>query len=249
MAPPALNWLQDNDPFPDPASAWGEGSPAPGLLAAGADLQPARLRAAYAQGIFPWFSTGQPILWWSPHPRMVLRPEAFRMRRSLQQSLRQWLARPDTALVFDRDFDQVIEACASSPRTGQSGTWIVPDMVRAYRALHAQGIAHSAELWSGSQLQAGLYFVALGGAVFGESMFTRVRDGSKMALALLVSVARHHGLPFIDCQQNTRHLASLGAAPIDRAQFLSEVRGQVQQAPIDWARENLYWDNLLAPKT
>jgi len=246
MPTPDLHWLQADDPFPDPGTAWGPDSPAPGLLAAGADVQPARLQAAYAQGIFPWFSAGQPVLWWSPQPRMVLRPMAFRCHRSLRQSLRHWLARDDTALVFDRDFAQVIDACARSPREGQSGTWIVPEMVRAYTALHAQGLAHSAELWSGQRLQAGLYFVALGGAVFGESMFTRVRDGSKMALALLVSVARHHGLPFIDCQQNTRHLASLGAAPIERDQFLSELRGQLARAPLDWAQENLYWDDLLA---
>jgi leucyl/phenylalanyl-tRNA--protein transferase len=216
------------------------------LLACSADLDSDRIEQAYRQGIFPWYSAGQPVLWWSPDPRMVLRPQQFRFHRSLKQSLRHWLARPGVVLTFDRDFTQVMTRCAEQPRLGQNGTWIVPEMVRAYTELHRRGLAHSAELWQDGQLLAGLYFVALGRAVFGESMFTTVRDGSKMALCLLVSVARRHGVAMIDCQQNTRHLASLGAVPILRATFVRQVQ-QMQQLPsIDWQRENLYWNELLS---
>jgi len=242
---PSLTWLEPGQPFPPVAMAWGASSPAPGLLAAGASLDPDQLEQAYRQGIFPWYSAGQPVLWWSPDPRMVLQPSQFRLHRSLRQSLRRWLARPGVELVFDRDFPQVMARCASQQRPGQQGTWIVPEIVQAYNGLHQRGLAHSAELWQDGRLVAGLYFVALGRAVFGESMFTSVRDGSKMALSLLVSVARRHGVAMIDCQQNTRHLASLGAAELPRAQFLAHVR-QAQDLPtIDWPRETLYWDALL----
>ncbi len=244
-ASPALTWLKPGQPFPPVSNAWGAGSPAPGLLAATDGLDTDQLEQAYRQGIFPWYSRGQPVLWWSPDPRMVLQPEQFRLHRSLRQSLRRWLLRPGVALVFDRDFPQVMARCASQLRSGQAGTWIVPDIVQAYTGLHRRGLAHSAELWQDGQLVAGLYFVAMGRAVFGESMFTSVRDGSKMALSLLVSVARRHGVRMIDCQQNTRHLASLGAAELPRAQFLAHVR-QAQDLPaIDWPRETLYWDALL----
>ena len=224
--------------------AWGASSPAPGLLAASETLGADQLLQAYEQGIFPWYSPGQPVLWWSPDPRMVLDPQAFRFHRSLRQSLRRWTARPGTELVFDRAFAEVIGRCARQPRSGQTGTWIVPAIIEAYTALHHRGLAHSAELWQDGQLVAGLYFVALGRALFGESMFTTVSDGSKMALCLLVSVARHHGLRLIDCQQNTRHLASLGAAEIPRAEFLTRVQATRQQQPIDWASETLYWQEL-----
>lgn len=242
---PALTWLEPGQPFPPVDRAWGAGSPAPGLLAASAHLDAAQLEQAYRQGIFPWYSSGQPVLWWSTEPRMVLQPARFRLHRSLKQSLRQWLHRPGVALVFNRDFEQVMERCARQPREGQSGTWIVPEMILAYTELHRRGLAHSAELWQDDQLVAGLYFVAVGRAVFGESMFTTVRDGSKIALCLLVSVARAQGVAMIDCQQNTRHLASLGAAEIPRAQFLNQVTEAQTQAPIDWSRQTLYWDALL----
>ncbi len=241
---PSLAWLEAGQPFPPVASAWGADSPAPGLLAAGRTLDAEQLEQAYRQGIFPWYSAGQPVLWWSPDPRMVLQPDQFRIRRSLRQSLRQWLLCPGVALVFDRDFPQVMARCASQPRAGQSSTWIVPEIVRAYTELHHRGLAHSAELWQDDQLLAGLYFVALGQAVFGESMFTSVRDGSKMALSLLVSVARHHGVRMIDCQQNTRHLASLGGAEIPRAQFLAHLQEAQCRPAIDWPRETLYWNAL-----
>ena len=242
---PTLAWMEPGEPFPPLSQAWGAHSTAPGLLAASGQLDADQLERAYRQGIFPWYSPGQPVLWWSPDPRMVLEPQAFRFHRSLQQSLRRWLARPGVALVFDRDFGQVIAHCAHQPRRGQSGTWIVPAIVEAYTELHRRGLAHSAELWQDGQLLAGLYFVAMGQALFGESMFTTVTDGSKMALCLLVSVARRHGVRLIDCQQNTRHLASLGAAEMSRAQFLDRIQAAQALPGIDWRRETLYWDELL----
>jgi leucyl/phenylalanyl-tRNA--protein transferase len=224
--------------------AWGTDTDAPGLLAAGPRLDSDQLLQAYRQCIFPWFSEGQPVLWWSPDPRMVLAPAAMRIHRSLRQSLQQWLARPGVELVFDRDFREVMVRCAQQQRTGQKGSWIVPEIVEAYTGLHHQGLAHSAELRLDGELLAGLYFVALGHAVYGESMFTSVRDGSKLALCLLVSVARRHGVGMIDCQQNTRHLASLGAAEVQRTRFVAHMQ-QAQQLPaIDWARETLYWREL-----
>jgi len=244
----ALTWLDPGDPFPAPSMAWGHDTPAPGLLAASSTLEPGQIEEAYQQGIFPWYSVGQPVLWWSPDPRMVLQPKDFRLHRSLRQSLRRWLAQDGVELVFDRDFTHVMERCAGQQRTGQSGTWIVAEMVNAYTTLHQRGLAHSAELRHKGELLAGLYFVAIGRAIFGESMFTTVRDGSKMALCLLVSVARKYGVRLIDCQQNTRHLASLGAIEMPRERFLELVRGALHHPPIDWASETLYWPTLDTPQ-
>lgn len=243
---PALPWIQDGEPLPPVTQAWGDSSPAPGLLAAGQDLTVARLLESYSHGIFPWFSPGQPVLWWSPDPRMVLQIRHFRFHRSLRQSLKQRLLNPQFSLCFDRDFSQVIKRCASAPRAGQNGTWIVPEMVAAYERLHRQGHAHSAEVWLGGQLVAGLYFVALGHAVFGESMFTTIPDGSKMALACLVSVGLEHGITAIDCQQKTRHLASLGAREMPRAEFIQGIARDCKRNTIDWAQQSLYWHALTA---
>ena len=241
---PQLTWIESGQALPSPDQAWGAHTPAPGLVAAGQDLSAQRLVESYSQGIFPWYSSGQPVLWWSPDPRMVLRPQNFRFRRSLRQALKRGQLEQDFSLCFDRDFHQVIERCSQTPRTGQSGTWIVPDMVKAYQELHQLGLAHSAELWLGGYLVAGLYFVALGHAVFGESMFTTVTDGSKMTLALLVSVCLRHGIEAIDCQQNTRHLASLGAQEMPRAEFVAQVQQARRLPPVDWACQTLYWDSL-----
>lgn len=239
-----LPWIDADVPLPPPHTAWGSESPAPGLLAVSQDLSAKRLVESYSQGIFPWFSTGQPVLWWSPDPRMVLQTMHFRLHRSLRQSLKRWLRHPGFDLTFDRDFSQVIRCCSESPRLGQNGTWIVPSMRRAYEDLHHEGLAHSAEVWLDGKLVAGLYFVAMGKAVFGESMFTSIPDGSKMALASLVSVCLKHEVPMIDCQQNTRHLASLGAFEISRSDFLDNVKQRCKQAPISWAEQTLYWDAL-----
>ncbi len=241
---PELPWIVEGQPLPPVSGAWDASTPAPGLLAASSDLSAQRLMDAYAEGVFPWFNVGQPVLWWSPDPRMVLQTRDFRFHRSLQQSLKRWSTNPDFELCFDRDFAQVIRRCAKSPRAGQKGTWIVPQMVAAYEDLHRTGLAHSCELRIRGELVAGLYFVALGHAVFGESMFTTVTDGSKMALACLVSVCLQHGVCAIDCQQNTRHLASLGAREIPRSDFLRGVHEGRVQDPIDWAHQSLNWPAL-----
>jgi leucyl/phenylalanyl-tRNA--protein transferase len=245
---PELPWIAEGEALPHPSSAWGPSSPAPGLLAAGNDLSAQRLIEAYSQGIFPWFSEGQPVLWWSPDPRMVLITEQFRLHRSLRQSLNRWTQTPEFELCFDRDFGQVIRRCASCHRHGQKGTWIVPKMVEAYESLHRMGLAHSSEVWVQNELVAGLYFVNLGGALFGESMFTTITDGSKMALASLVSVCLLHGIQVIDCQQNTRHLASLGAQEIPRSDFLNGIQSVIDRPYIDWKRQFLNWPALQSLK-
>ena len=223
MKPMHLPWLQPGDPFPDPAEAWDQRQPAPGLLAAGGALDVESLQRAYARGIFPWFSEGQPILWWSTDPRCEIR--------------------------FDSDFDAVIRACATSHRPGQSGTWIVPAMVAAYEAFYRAGFAHSVETWIDGQLAGGLYCVVVGRAVFGESMFTRVPDASKIALGALVAWCRQAQVDVIDCQQNTRHLASLGAREIPRAEFVQQVAVRARRGPAPWHFDPVYWNAVLPHPT
>jgi leucyl/phenylalanyl-tRNA--protein transferase len=242
---PALPWILADERLPPVISAWGPLSPAPGLLAASSDLSAQRLLEAYSHGIFPWFSPGQPVLWWSPDPRMVLHTQRFRFHRSLRKTLQRYLHSPGFELCFDRDFPQVIRRCAQTFRPGQNGTWIVPRMVAAYEDLHDLGYAHSCEVWLHGELVAGLYFVALGHAVFGESMFTSLTDGSKMALSCLVSVCLEHGIQTIDCQQNTRHLASLGAREISRSEFLRSIQAAQHQAAVAWDQQTLYWPALM----
>ena len=242
-----LPWLHPGDPFPDPAQAWDQQQPAPGLLAAGGALDPDTLQRAYGHGIFPWFSEGQPILWWSTDPRMVLFTDEFRLHRSLRKTLARFRADARCEIRFDGDFDAVIRACATSERPGQSGPWIVPPMVAAYQAFHRAGYAHSVEAWIDDELVGGLYCVTIGQAVFGESMFTRVPDASKIALAALVAWCRHHGVKLVDCQQNTRHLASLGAREIPRAEFVKEVVRASGRPPAAWCFEPVYWNSLLPP--
>ena len=190
-----------------------------GLLAAGGALVPARLLDAYRHGIFPWFSAGAPILWWSPDPRMVLFPEEFRVSRSLRKTLRSniYEIRTDTA------FEQVMRACAA-PRDGQAGTWINEDMIAAYTGLHRMGMAHSVETWLEGKLVGGLYGVSIGRMFYGESMFSRSADASKTALAHLAAQLRHWNFGMIDCQMNTPHLASLGAREIPRAEFIQRLQ-------------------------
>jgi len=226
-----IPWLDGDSPFPPLESARREPN---GLLAVGGDLSPRRLLEAYRRGIFPWFSEGDPILWWSPDPRMVLFPEELKISRSLAKALRN---RP-YEISFDRDFEGVIRACAA-PREGQPGTWITPDMRSAYARLHQLGYAHSVEVRVDGELAGGLYGVALGAAFFGESMFARVRDASKIALVHLVGRLRAEGYGMIDCQMRTGHLASLGAREIPRAQFARRLRELVDyaRAPGSWRSE------------
>lgn len=247
MSPVDIPWLDLNSPFPPPESALGPASGLAGLLAAGADLSADRLISAYGQGIFPWFSEGQPILWWSTDPRMVLMTDALKLHRSFKKTLHKFTLSPNCEIRIDHDFSQVIQACAGIKRAGQPGTWIQPEMINAYQNLHRAGFAHSVETWHNGQLVGGLYCVALGKAVFGESMFALVPDASKIALAALVAFCRHHHIGMIDCQQNTRHLASLGAREIPRSEFLQQIHISCQQSPPQWAFESLYWDHILKP--
>jgi leucyl/phenylalanyl-tRNA--protein transferase len=191
-----------------------------GLLAVGGDLSSERLLAAYRQGIFPWYSAGQPILWWSPDPRAVLYPEKLRVSRSLRQTLR----RGHFEVRLDTAFREVMLACAA-PREQHpgGGTWITDDMVAAYGRLHELGYAHSVETWQQHQLVGGLYGVALGGVFFGESMFARATDASKVALVALAHELRRRGFVLIDCQLPSAHLASLGSEEITRVRFMSEL--------------------------
>lgn len=243
-----LPWLEPGDPFPPASQAWDETQQAPGLLAAGGVLDVDTLHRAYRSGVFPWFSDGQPILWWSTDPRMVLLPAEFRLHRSLRKTLAKFAADPRCEIRIDSAFAEVISACSSSLRDGQAGTWIVPSMLQAYRDFHAAGFAHSVETWIDGRLAGGLYCVAIGKAVFGESMFTRVPDASKIALAALVALCRRQGVAMIDCQQNTAHLASLGAREIAREEFVAAVAQHSAMAPVRWEFEPVYWRELLPPK-
>ena len=220
-----IPWLDTNTPFPDVSEALTKD--APGLLAAGADLSPQRLLMAYKHGIFPWFSEGQPILWWSTDPRMVLQTANFRITDSLKKTLRK-VERSRTSngrwqVRFDSAFEEVMRACAA-PRRDGPGTWISDEIIRGYTALHRLGYAHSSELWHDGALVGGAYGVCIGHMFYGESMFARVPDGSKIALAYLVSFLRAQGVQMIDCQQETAHLASLGAAPIPRVEFMAHLK-------------------------
>jgi len=219
-----IPWLGSGDPFPEVERALAEPN---GLLAAGADLSLPRLLEAYRSGIFPWFANDQPILWWSPDPRMVLFPAEMKVSRSLARTMRntRFELRADTA------FDEVIEGCRQ-PRRGESGTWISAEMAAAYAALHRAGFAHSVEAWLDGDLVGGLYGVALGRAFFGESMFTRVSNASKIALVALARQLEQWGFGVIDCQMNTAHLASFGAREIPRAEFTRRLRELVHYAPV-----------------
>lgn len=246
QAPPrALPWLEPGQAFPPVESAWSTGDPAPGLLAAGGVLDVPTLVAAYSRGIFPWYSAGQPILWWSTDPRMVLESDAFRLHRSLRKTLQRLLGEGRLEIRFDGDFERVIRACAHTAREGQTGTWILPAMVEAYVRLHDAGMAHSVETWIDGELAGGLYCINLGSMVYGESMFSRRSDASKLALAALVGFCRAHGLPLIDCQQDTAHLASLGARLMPRKDFCQHVRAALLHPAPPWIFQPVYWQQLL----
>lgn len=217
-----LAWLRGSDPFPPVEQALRSPN---GLLCAGGDLSPARLLEAYRHGIFPWYSGDEPVLWWSPDPRMVLLCEELKVSRSLAKSLRNKGYR----VRVDGAFRHVLEGCAG-PRRGDGGTWLGEDMRKAYLALHRAGYAHSFETWRGDELVGGLYGVALGRMFYGESMFSRATDASKVALVGLVEALRARGFPLIDCQMRTPLLASLGAREIPRRAFLRRVAALVNYA-------------------
>jgi leucyl/phenylalanyl-tRNA--protein transferase len=243
-----LPWLDELAPFPPSASALGPGSDAPGLLAAGGGLSVDRLVNAYRRGIFPWYADGQPVLWWTPDPRMLLPVADFRLHRSLRKTLQRFLRTPGCEVRFDSAFRRVIDACANTPRLGQPGTWIVPEMVDAYVRLHEAGVAHSVETWIDGELVGGLYGLGLGRMVFGESMFAHRTDASKIALAALVAFCRAHQIEQIDCQQHTGHLASLGAAPVSRTHFEAHLAATVAlPGPNRWAYDVEHWTLLGIP--
>ncbi len=246
---PPLPWLEPGQHFPPVNAAWGHADPAPGLLAAGSILNVTTLVDAYSRGIFPWFSEGQPVLWWCPDPRMVLQTRDFRLHRSLRKTLNAFRIDASCEVRFDSCFEDVIRACSSKPRDGQPGTWILPSMVEAYIALHKAGHAHSVETWIDGELAGGLYCVNLGCMVFGESMFAHQTDASKIALSALIAFCRANAIAMIDCQQNTRHLASLGAAEISREDFVTHLRTTIGKAAPAWVFEPVYWKEILQIRT
>jgi leucyl/phenylalanyl-tRNA--protein transferase len=224
-----IPWLDPRDPFPPVSAALADPN---GLLAAGGELSAVRLIDAYRHGIFPWFSPGQPVLWWSPDPRMVLVPHQLKESRSLRKALR----KRDYEVRADTCFRAVMRACAE-PRPEQDGTWIGAGMIAAYCGLHEQGLAHSIETWIDGELAGGLYGVALGRMFYGESMFTHAADASKIALVHLVRQIERWHFGMIDCQLHTRHLASLGAREIPRADFMRKL-----QELVDYPGVTGHWE-------
>lgn len=237
---PAFAFLQPGDPFP----AYGSVSEELGPLAVGGDLSARSLHAAYSRGIFPWFSE-PPILWWSTDPRMVLPTQHFRLHTSLRKTIARLHRSGRLEIRIDHAFAQVLAHCAGVPRPGQDGTWINAQMQAAYGDWHASGFVHSVESWIDGELAGGLYCVNIGKAVFGESMFALRTDASKIALAALVALCRKNGVGWIDCQQNTRHLASLGAGEIPRERFLQMLRQATPQSPPPWQWQGSDWEHVL----
>jgi leucyl/phenylalanyl-tRNA---protein transferase len=229
-----IPWIAPGAGFPPVGSALSEPN---GLLAASSpsELSSDQLVAAYSLGVFPWYCEGQPALWWSPDPRMVLFVDELHVSRSLGKQLRATAECDDLELRLDAAFESVMHACAQ-PREGHDGTWITEDIVRAYGGLAGRDLAHSIELWRAGRLVGGLYGVSLGRMFYGESMFSREPGASKIALAALVQILRREGVAMIDCQQHTAHLASLGAREIARERFAAAVADAVGQAPIDWSQ-------------
>jgi leucyl/phenylalanyl-tRNA--protein transferase len=223
-----LTWLsRDSLTFPPLHTALREPN---GLLAAGGDLSPERLEAAYRHGCFPWYQAGQPLLWWSPDPRTVLFPDELHVSRSLSKYIRQGRYQ----VSFDHCFDRVISACAG-PRQGSDGTWITDEMRMAYGELHRRGLAHSVEVWEDERLVGGLYGLAIGALFFGESMFSHADNASKVGFVTLVDRLRSAGFALVDCQMPTRHLQSLGARPITRNEFADHLRLHLdRRITADW---------------
>lgn len=219
--------------FPNP-----QGGPGDMPLAIGGDLHPDRLIKAYQMGIFPWFNQEDPILWWSPNPRMVLYPEAIQVSKSMRKVIREG----QFTLTFDQAFAEVIGACQKIPRKDQDGTWISTDIIDAYTELHHRGLAHSAEVWQDGELVGGLYGVSLGGSFFGESMFSKVSNASKFAFIQLAQKLFDKGFDLIDCQVHTDHLESLGAVTVDRGLFLSQLSTSLKKSTLEGN-----WNDLFTP--
>lgn len=232
----SVPWLEPGDAFPPVEDALPDASGLGGLLAAGGDLAPERLLDAYRRGIFPWYSERQPILWWSPDPRMVLAFDDLRVTRSLARTLRKAAEDPRVAVRFDTAFDAVVAGCRGVERDGQSGTWITDEIAQAYGQLHRLGHAHSFETWRDGRLIGGGYGIAIGRMFYGESMYARETDASKIALVGLVALLARAEFELIDCQQNTRHLAGFGAREIPRADFTARIEQLTRcDGPVRWA--------------
>lgn len=225
--------------FPPLSCAWGSDSPAPGLLAQGGDLSVGRLKLAYSKGIFPWFSHGEPILWWSLDPRMVLYPHHFKFSRSLRKSLKNFLTKDGGEIKINTSFQKVMQSCADSKRKGQHGTWITPSIIHAYTQLHQEGFAHSFEAWLNGELIGGLYGVGTGHMFYGESMFSHYPNASKLALCGLIAFSLNHHIELIDCQQQTQHLTSLGGHVIPRAQFIKEMEHANTHPALSWHAQSI----------
>ncbi len=225
-----LPWLDHSLNFPPPQSALKEPD---GLLAAGGDLSSERIVAAYRSGIFPWFSDDQPILWWSPNPRCIIKPDQAYISKSLRKHIR----KTDIALSFDTQFETVIRHCARL--NTNEGTWITPEMEEAYIQLHLKGVAHSVEVWENGELSGGLYGLAIGRCFFGESMFSLKANSSKVAFISLCNQLHKWGYAIVDCQVENPHLLSLGAKTLDRCEFLSILETNIDLAPLShsWAFE------------
>ena len=258
-------WVEDCDPLPDPARV---PVPASGLAAAGLDLSPARLYEAYGKGLFPWYNPGEPVLWWSPDPRMVLACDQLRISHSLAKRIRQFdRDRTGLQVTLNQAFAQMIAHCAHrgaariglgaaragtgwsvpDPDDSRNGTWITPDIMAVYSAWHRMGHVHSVETWIDGRLAGGLYGVSLGQCFFGESMFSLATDASKIALAYLIRHLQARGVPWVDCQQETPHLASLGARPIPRTEFLDRLAAGRDRAAPAWGHGRLRADGRLEP--
>ena len=236
MTAQAPFWLDPQDShyhFPDTSQALKDPN---GLLAIGGDLHPERLLAAYRKGIFPWYSEGQPILWWSPDPRAVLYPDRIKVSRSLRKTLK----KPPCTVTLDQAFDEVISACAA-PRQNEPGTWILTEMKQAYKQLHELGYAHSVECWNNGELVGGLYGIAIGRVFFGESMFSRETDASKVAFVHLTKQLQQWGYGLIDGQVSSPHLTSLGAVDIPRQEFLTQLEHLCEQdgVPGSWDKTDV----------
>lgn len=228
-------WIAEDEPFPALDKANGVPN---GLLCASRDLSPMRVLEAYKLGIFPWYNPGEPVFWWSPDPRMVLRPSEFKLSRSLRQRMK----RGGYEIRLDTSFSEVMQAC-SDPRDGQAGTWIGSRMMQVYGQLHEAGYAHSVETWINGELAGGLYGLAIGRVFYGESMFTRQSDASKLALAHLCEMLSASHYELIDCQMETAHLASLGARPIPRIEFIQEL-----QRLVNLQADSSFWNEMANSK-
>lgn len=243
-----IPWLEPDDAFPNTATALSEMSDLNGLLAASAQVHAPQLVRAYRIGCFPWYSAGQPVLWWTPNPRTVLPVAHFHLPYNTRKGLKRLLRDQRLTIRIDADFARTMQRCAQAPNRLTSGTWITPDMVAAYHTLHQQGLAHAVEAWIDGQLAGGLYCVNIGRMVFGESMFMLQPGGSKLALAALVALCRAQHLPLIDCQQDTPLLRAHGAVALPRLTFEAQLATLVVQPAVAWHFDpTTMWPHVLQP--